>query len=120
MWNFRDVVVWRRSRILVGTVFAVTERFPKHHRHGLASQLQRAANSIGANIAEAGARSAGPDRARLLSYAIASANETEHHVIVATDVGLLDGDMGERLAREIDEIRLMTKALRMRTLELGI
>lgn len=117
MWNFRDLDAWRRSRVLVRTVFGLTATFPKEHRYGIASQLQRSANSIGANIAEASGRTPGADRARFLNYSIGSASETEHHIIVATDAGLIATEQGRSLVNELDQIRLMTKALRTRTLE---
>lgn len=41
----------------------------------LASQLYRAASSIGANIAEGYSRSSGKDRVRLFEYALGSARE---------------------------------------------
>ena len=120
MWNFRHLDVWRRSRALVGTVFELTSTFPKEHRFGLATQMQRSANSIGANIAEASGRAPGADRARFLNYAIGSASETEHHVIVAFDAGLINKERAVALVREIDEVRRMAKALRTRTLEIEI
>ena len=98
-------------------MFDLTSNFPAAHRYGLASQLQRSVNSIGANIAEASGRQAGPDRARFLNYAIGSASETEHHVIISTDAGLIESHQGRTLVRELDEIRRMAKALRQRTLE---
>jgi four helix bundle protein len=44
----------------------------------IASQLYRAAGSIGANIAEGYSRSSGRDRVRLFEYALGSARECRH------------------------------------------
>ena len=116
MWNFRDLLVWRRTRTLVTQVFDATADFPPEHRFGLSSQLQRAANSIGANIAEACGRPSRKDRARLLGISIGSANETEHHLIIAADVALVTPERASTLIREVDEIRRVLKALHARCL----
>ena len=44
----------------------------------IASQLYRAAGSIGANISEGYSRSSGRDRVRLFEYALGSARECRH------------------------------------------
>ena len=50
--NYRDLDVWRKSMDLVIWCYEVTKSFPKHELYGLTSQLQRAAVSVPANIAE--------------------------------------------------------------------
>jgi four helix bundle protein len=50
--SFRDLRVWQASKDLVEQAYLTTQEFPKHEMDGLAAQLQRAAVSIPANIAE--------------------------------------------------------------------
>ena len=50
--NYRDLEVWQQSMTLVVDCYEVTRKFPKSEIYGLSSQLQRAAVSIPANIAE--------------------------------------------------------------------
>jgi four helix bundle protein len=83
---------------------------------GLGSQIRRAANSIGANIAEGCARESGRDRARFLETSNSSGYELEHHLIVASDLGFIDRPTADNLIKELEEIRWMIAALRLRSL----
>jgi len=60
-------------------------------------QLLRAADSIGANIAESAGRWHTPDRRRLLFVARGSLYETEHWILRAEKRGLLADGYAERL-----------------------
>ena len=98
MWNFRDLDVWQRSRALVVEVFDLTAALPRAHRYGLAPQLQRSANSIGANIAEAW------HKRRYLSHFVSKLSdadaeqaETQHWLETALACGYLARDDHDRL-----------------------
>jgi four helix bundle protein len=94
----------------------MTSSFPKSEQFGTTAQMRRAANSIGANIAEGCAREGGKDRARFLETSIASAHELEHHLILVADVGLVDAARIVDLIQELEQIRKMITALRLRSL----
>jgi four helix bundle protein len=64
----------------------------KFERWSLGIQLMRAADSIGANIAEATGRWHIADQRRVLYFARGSLYETEHWVAVAKQRGLLAND----------------------------
>jgi len=49
---YRDLVVWKHGIDLVVNVYDLSKRFPAEERYVLCSQIQRAAISIPANIAE--------------------------------------------------------------------
>lgn len=50
--SYRDLKVWKKSMDLVMECYKATKLLPKTEAYGLASQIQRAAVSIPANIAE--------------------------------------------------------------------
>ncbi|WP_342597584.1 four helix bundle protein [Cyanobacterium aponinum UTEX 3222] len=50
--SYRDLTVWQKSMDLVVICYQLTSLFPKTEIYGLSSQIQRAAVSIPANIAE--------------------------------------------------------------------
>jgi hypothetical protein len=52
------------------------------------------------------------DFARFVTMAAASASETEHHLAVAADLGLLDDTVANRLMLRAQEIRRMLFGLR--------
>jgi hypothetical protein len=48
----QDLEVWKKAMDLVVACYRTSERFPKSEAYGLVTQLQRAAVSVPANIAE--------------------------------------------------------------------
>jgi hypothetical protein len=51
--DFKDLDVWRLARNLRVWIYALVKKQPVEERFALNSQLRRAVQSIGANIAEA-------------------------------------------------------------------
>jgi four helix bundle protein len=52
-----DLIVWQQAIALVKDVYRLTAQFPDSEKFGLSSQMQRAAISVSANIAEGVGRS---------------------------------------------------------------
>ena len=50
--TYRDLVVWQKAMDLVEMVYKLSEKLPDKEKFGLISQIQRAAVSVPANIAE--------------------------------------------------------------------
>ena len=110
--DYRDLRVWKKTRQLTLALYDITERFPHHEIFGLTSQLRRAAVSIGANLAEGFGRPTDRDTARFIGYAIGSANEVEHHLTTADDVGYLSPNQSQNLIETVRMIRRMLIGLR--------
>ncbi len=81
--NFRELKVWQLGMQLTEEVYRLTQQFPKHETYGLGSQMQRAAVSIPANIAEGHAIGSAKDFARFLGIAQGSLAELETHLLLA-------------------------------------
>src|SRR5881296_2505160 len=64
--SYRDLRVWQQAMTLAEATYRATERFPRDERHGLVTQLRRAAVSVPSNIAEGHAR---PEQAEPLLQA---------------------------------------------------
>jgi four helix bundle protein len=90
MSDYRRLDVWKAAHQLTLQIYRETTKFPSHEQFSLTIQLRRAAVSIGANVAEGSARG-GKDYARFITIAIGSASEIEYLLLVATDLGYLDG-----------------------------
>jgi four helix bundle protein len=78
--NFRDLRVWQEAMDLAVRVYDLTRSFPRHELYGLASQMQRAAVSVAANIAEGHTRHHLGDYLHHVSIARASLAELETHL----------------------------------------
>jgi four helix bundle protein len=77
MKSYRKLIVWEKAMALVEAVYVVTKSLPARERFGLATQLQRAAVSIPANIAEGYGRLHRGDYLHHLSIARGSLFEIE-------------------------------------------
>jgi len=111
MRDFRRLDVWKKAHALTLEVYRVTAEFPPTERFGLTSQLQRSAASIGANLAEGCGRETDADYCRFVQIASGSACETEYHLLLAHDLGLLDDRQHKLLDESINEIKRMLVGL---------
>jgi four helix bundle protein len=73
--GFRELRVWQSGMQLVVGVYELTRALPKSELYGLSSQIQRAAVSVPANIAEGHARSHLREYLQFLSIARSSLAE---------------------------------------------
>ncbi|MGH2618376.1 MAG: four helix bundle protein [Thermomicrobiales bacterium] len=78
--SFRDLRVWQSAMQLVVDVYELTRTFPKSEVDGLSSQMQRAAVSVPANIAEGHTRRNLREYLQFLSVARASLAEVETYL----------------------------------------
>lgn len=81
-------------------VYAVTAKFPRHEDYGLKSQLNRAVNSIGLNIAQGSAKNSKKAFDYHLEIALGSTVE-----VVAGSFLAKDREDGQRLAKSINAFR---------------
>jgi four helix bundle protein len=75
---------------LADDVHRSVRRWPVSEQHTLGSQAIRAADSVGANIAEASGRWHTADKRRLLLIARGSLMELEHWLLTAEQRGLVE------------------------------
>jgi four helix bundle protein len=87
---------------LVTAVYAATSAFPTQEKFGLSSQLQRAAVSVPANIAEGFARNGTKELLHFLSIAADSLSELDTLIELAARVGYLNN--AEELNGKVDEV----------------
>jgi four helix bundle protein len=110
--SYRDLEVWQKSMDLGVECYWITKKFSKAEIHGLMSQLQRAAVSIPANIAE------GPERQHIkeflqhLSIAYGSLAELETHLQIAQRSNYLDMNHLKQMLDKTAEVGRMLNGLR--------
>ncbi len=88
--RFEDLHCWREARTLTRMLYQVIEENGWFRRDvRLAGQLQAAAGSIMANIAEGLMRRSDKEFVQFLYTAMASAAEVQSHLYIAWDVGYI-------------------------------
>ena len=90
--TYRELEVWKKAMDLAVAVYGLTEQFPKKELYGLTSQMQRAAVSVPANIAEGYGRVHRGDYLHHLSIARGSLAELETHITLAVRLGFVPRD----------------------------
>ena len=85
--SYEDLEVWQRAMDLVVDCYDLTRSFPQTEQFGLTAQLQRAAVSVPANIAEGQARRHTREFLRYLTIARGSLAELETHIQIAKRLG---------------------------------
>ncbi len=81
--NYKELDVWKNGIQIVDFVYEATGFFPKDEQFGLKVQMQRAAVSIPANIAEGAARRHTKEFQQFCSIALGSCAELETLLIIA-------------------------------------
>jgi len=116
--SYRDLQVWQKATDLVIECHRLSRLLPKNETFGLSSQIQRAAVSIPANIAEGYGREHLGDYLHHLSAATGSLMELETHLIIANKLEYLKERELEAVLVQTGEVSRMlaglTKALRKR------
>jgi len=109
--SYRDLVVWQRAMDLVVDCYRLSRAFPDSERFGLTSQIQRAAVSIPANIAEGRGRRTTKEFIRHLSIAYGSLCEIETHLLIAIRLEFINKAQAEPLLAEAGAISRMLNGL---------
>jgi len=109
--SYRDLELWQKAMDLVVHCYCATKSFPKSEVYALASQMQRAAVSIPANIAEGQRRQHRPEFIQHLSIAYGSLTESEIHIQIAQRLNYLNGDDAKQLLLQTGEVRRLLNGL---------
>src|SRR5690606_25211339 len=86
-------------------------RFPQAERYRLVDQITRSVRSIGANLAEGCGRQGDGELLRFARIARGSAHELENHLLVARDLGFIDGTEWTALDTTVQRISSMLSGL---------
>jgi four helix bundle protein len=113
----RDLTVWKTSMELARGIYALTRDFPAREACGLTSQVQRAAVSIPANIAEGHARSSTKEFLHHLSIARGSLAELETLLLLAVQLDYCGPTGTKEIRQQCDEVSRMLSGLRKRLKE---
>lgn len=111
MKTHKDLDVWKKSIVLVASIYKTTSSFPKEELYGLTSQIRRSAISIPSNIAEGAARNHINEFRQFLYISLASAAELETQLIISNMLDFIDNQKSEELILELNSISKMIQGL---------
>jgi four helix bundle protein len=109
--SYRDLQVWQKAMALVVESYGVARLLPKSESYGLIGQMQRAAVSIAANIAEGHGREHLGDYVRHLSIANGSLMELETHFLIAIGLEYVTQDQTRTAMSMASEVGRMLTGL---------
>jgi len=116
--GFFDIKAWQKADDLAVEVYDKTKSFPRHQLYSLTNQMQRAAVSVAANIAEGSGRGTIADFIRFLYIAKGSLAELEYYIHLALRLGYIDEENHQRLSALQDETaRILTGFIRFKEQE---
>lgn len=91
--RFEDIQGWQEARKLTNQIYQLTAQQPFRNDWGLKDQIQRAAVSVMANIAEGFDCESNVEFARFLGIARRSVVEVQSLLYAALDIGYIDQAM---------------------------
>lgn len=106
--RFEDIEAWKEARILVQSVYRLTDQDGFTKDLGLREQLRRAAVSIMANIAEGFDAGSDSEFIRFLRYALRSGSEVQSHLYVCLDREHMDQTFFGRLCDQTAKVKSLT------------
>jgi four helix bundle protein len=110
--RFEDLIAWRKARALTQNIYRVTRERAFAKDAGLVGQVQRAAVSIMANIAEGFERNRATEFHQFLSVAKGSCAEVRSHLYAAHDAGYLDKHCFDETLALAEEVARIIGGLR--------
>ena len=116
---YRELIVWQKAMDLVVTAYDLARRLPREEQYGLISQIQRAAVSVPANIAEGQGREAPKPFANHLGIARGSLAELDTLLQLAVRLSYLPETALAEFNRQNIEVRRLLRGL-LRSLEARI
>ena len=115
--SFTQLDVYRKTITLTQDIYRITEYFPRDQVYVLSAQMQRAALSIGAKIAEGYGRRTPKDKAHFYTVSKGSGEELLHYLVVSEVLGYFKGSA--EVTQRANDVCGMLRRLADRTLELG-
>lgn len=105
--NFKNLLVWQKSMLLVKEIYQVTSHFPDDERFALKSQIQRSACSISLNFAEGNSQLFPKKEINFFNNALGSCAETICALDIALQNEYINKETHDRLEKDLLEIQKM-------------
>ncbi len=111
MNNFKSLKLYQKALDLADRIYGITATFPRSEVFGLSSQMQRAAVSVGSNIAEGAARNSKQEFYHFLGITNGSAAELHFQLDLATRRNMISDSERQEVQELLTEIMKMSSSL---------
>ncbi len=115
-YNYKNLDVYKESKILVKMVYALLLKFPKEEQYALCDQLRRAVISVPSNIAEGSGRTSAKDQAHFHEMAFGSLMEIDCQIDIAYDLNYITADELSSIEAQISIVAALLSGLRNKCL----
>lgn len=88
--GYHKLLIWKKAKELVKQIYQITYKFPDSEKHGLTSQIRRAAISVVLNIVEGHRRGSNKEFVRFLNIADGSLVEVEACLELGLELGFIN------------------------------
>lgn len=109
--RFEDIEAWKAARHLTNEIYEVTTEGLLAKDYGLKDQIQRAASSTMANIAEGFDSGSDREFIRFLRYTIRSASELQSHLYIGLDRKYINQKQFDILYELAGKVKKLTAGL---------
>lgn len=110
--RLEDLLVWRKSMVLVKEIYILTSKLPQEEKFGLFSQMRRCAISIPSNIAEGAGRNNKNEFYQFLGIAFGSTYEMQTQLQLTIDLGFISENESLQIKEHLIEIQKMLYSLK--------
>ena len=110
--RFEDIRAWQEARVLTKQVYALTKDGALSRDFGLRDQLQRAAVSVMANIAEGFDCDSHAEFARFLGFSRRSSVEVQSLLYAALDAGYITPEIFKEIYEQANKTKAMVSAFK--------
>ncbi|MHB1278694.1 MAG: four helix bundle protein [Bacteroidia bacterium] len=111
-FKFEDLRVWQGALELGSKIRVLTRSFPTEEKYGLSSQIIRATDSIGLNIAEGSSGLSNAEFKRFLNISIRSGIEVIACLHIAKKNDYISSETFSELYKQTEDLIVQIQALR--------
>ncbi len=108
----KKLEVWKDSKELLKESYRLTERFSSVEKYGLVSQINRAAVSVLANIAEGAARESNKEYAHFITISQGSLSELDALFEISYELKIISEEEYKSIAVKTEKISAMLQGLK--------
>lgn len=109
--SIEDLDVFKLSHEMALAIYKITKNFPDEERFGLISQMRKAAYSVPMNLVEGANRLNKKEYRQFVGIAKGSASEVKYQLMLAKDLGYIDGDAYQNVRSNYERIGQMLTGL---------